>query len=205
MKKFTSFILMTTLAFSLCACGNANTDTTSSTDLSEATTTEAASSDTIESADSDTDNSGNSNTTEAVSDESDRTTGESPAAMLFNDFKALIADGQLKTTDELANALISKEYIPFMGATMPVEEGYLNGFSTEISGFSSGTTFGPSIGSIPFVGYVFIVDDDVNTFMDTLKSAADLRWNICTQADEMLCDSVDNYVFFVMSPATFEE
>ena len=67
--------------------------------------------------------------------------------------------------------------------------------------------FGPMIGSIPFIGYVFELKDetDVNQFISTLKSNADLRWNICTEADEMVVCSVDKKVFFVMCPKYFEE
>ena len=62
------------------------------------------------------------------------------------------------------------------------------------------------IGSIPFVGYVFELSDDadVEAFMATLESKSDLRWNICTEADERLCSNVDNFVFFIMAPAGFD-
>ena len=67
--------------------------------------------------------------------------------------------------------------------------------------------FGPMIGTIPFIGYVFELKDetDVNQFISTLKSNANLRWNICTEADEMVVCSVDKKVFFVMCPKYFEE
>ena len=104
----------------------------------------------------------------------------------------------------LAEELLSHESIPFAGAVAQVEPGLLAGFgNTEITGFSEGAQFAPMIGSIPFVGYIFKVDGDVNAFMDTLRANADLRWNICTEADEMLCESVGNTVFFLMAPASF--
>ena len=95
-----------------------------------------------------------------------------------------------------------------MPAVMPVEEGWLNGFGdAEITGFKEGAMFGPMIGTIPFVGYVFELKDetDVNQFISILKSNADLRWNVCTEADEMAVCSVDKKVFFVMCPKYFEE
>lgn len=128
-----------------------------------------------------------------------------PATILLADYKEKVKAGDLKTTEELANAVIANELIPFAGATMPVEEGFLNGFTEEIKGFEEGTMFGPMIGSIPFVGYVFKVEKDADAFVESLKKAADLRWNICTQADEMVCEAVDGTVFFVMAPASFEE
>lgn len=128
-----------------------------------------------------------------------------PATILLADFKEKVGKGDLKTTEELANALIENEIIPFAGATMPVEEGFLNGFSEEIKGFTEGTMFSPMIGSIPFVGYVFKVEKDVDAFVENLKKTADLRWNICTQADEMVCEKVGDFVYFVMAPASFDE
>ena len=90
---------------------------------------------------------------------------------------------------------------------MPVEEGCLNGFGdAEITGFKEGTTFGPMISTIPFIGYVFELKDDtdVNQFISDLKSKAMLNWNICTSADEMKVGHVDKKVFFVMCPKYFE-
>ena len=91
---------------------------------------------------------------------------------------------------------------------MSVEEGYLTGVgNAEIKGFKEGAMFAPMIGTIPFVGYVFTLDsaESVAGFTATLKKNDDKRWNICTEADEMITGSVGNKVFFVMSPLSFEE
>lgn len=124
----------------------------------------------------------------------------------------LLADFKKKAasmgTEELANALIENPAIQFMGGAMPVEEGLLSGFdNTEIKGFKSGAVFMPMIGSIPFIGYVFELENqaDVPAFISTLKESANLRWNICVTADEMVTGSVGNKVFFVMCPTTLEE
>lgn len=130
-------------------------------------------------------------------------TSNTPAYVLLADFREKMAD--YKSTEDMANALIANKIIPFMGATMPVSEGYLNGFTEEIKGFKAGTMFGPAIGSIPFVGYVFEVDGDVDSFVKNLQDKSDLRWNVCTSADEMVCEANGNVVFFVMAPAEFEE
>jgi len=37
-----------------------------------------------------------------------------------------------------------------------------------------------------------------------LKDNANPRWNICTEAEETVVGSVDNKVFFVMCPKSFE-
>ena len=108
----------------------------------------------------------------------------------------------------MAETLVSNSVIAFSGGAVAVEPGYLTGFDdTEIKGFKEGAMFAPMIGTPPFVGYVFTLEDgaDVSAFISTLKSAANLRWNICTSADEMVTGSVGNKVFFVMSPISFDE
>ncbi len=108
----------------------------------------------------------------------------------------------------IAEALVTSPVIKFSGGAMPIEEGLLSGFgNAEIKGFKSGAMFAPMIGSIPFVGYVFELSDGINasSFISTLKSNADLRWNICTSADEMVTGSVGNKVFFVMCPTSLED
>lgn len=108
---------------------------------------------------------------------------------------------------EIADRLLTNEIIPFVGATMAVEPGLLMGFGeTEITGFSEGVMFGPSIGTIPFVGYIFTLDGsvDAETFLQLIRDAADLRWNVCTEADELLVSASGDTVFFLMCPAFFE-
>ncbi len=134
------------------------------------------------------------------------TTAPAPTTVgtkLLADFKTM-AD---KTPQEIADALLTNEVIQFMPASMPVEEGFLNGFNNEIKGFEEGVMFGPAIGTIPFVGYIFTVAEsgDVDAFVTTLETEANLRWNICTEAEELIVEAVGNTVFFVMCPTTFEE
>lgn len=127
----------------------------------------------------------------------------SPAQYVWTQFQSEIKEN--RNLEEVANAILADEaVVPFGPMVMPVEEGLLNGFgNTEIKGFTQAVTFGPMIGTIPFIGYIFETDD-VDTLKATLESSADLRWNICTEADEMLVESVDNYVFFVMATNTWE-
>ena len=119
-------------------------------------------------------------------------------------FKANSGGSALSVAESLsANAAIK---VP-VGA-MAIEPGYLTGFdNTEITGFKEGAVFMPMIGTIPFVGYVFTLDNaaDAPAFIADLKANANLRWNICTSADEMVTGSAGNKVFFVMCPTAFEE
>lgn len=124
---------------------------------------------------------------------------------LLAQFKTLANAG--KDVQTIAQELVTSPAILFSGGAMPIEPGLLAGFgNTEITGFTSGATFAPMIGTIPFVGYVFELDasTDVSAFISTLKSNADLRWNICVEADEMVAGSVGNKVFFVMCPTSLE-
>ena len=143
------------------------------------------------------------------STETAESTPESSGTMgntLYNDFVSKAKNNSSMSTEELANELVKNPVIKFAPMTMPVEEGYLAGFSTEIDGFKSGATFGPMIGSIPFVGYVFEVEkeSDVDGFIKKLNDNADPRWNICVEADETVYGNVGTKVFFVMCPASAE-
>ncbi len=133
-----------------------------------------------------------------------KTEATTPATILAQDFLAITKADNSISLESLADKLVSNEIIPFGPAIMEVEEGYLNGFTSEVTGFSEGMMFGPMIGSIPFIGYVFKTDKSAD-LISSLKEKADLRWNVCTQADEMVTESSKDYVFFVMAPANFDE
>lgn len=125
--------------------------------------------------------------------------------ILLADFKARAAAGDVLT---IAEALIQNSAIKFSGSAMSVEPGLLSGFgNNEITGFKSGAAFMPIIGSIPFVGYVFELENaaDVSGFISKLKASANLRWNVCVEADEMVTGSVGSKVFFVMCPTSLED
>ena len=128
----------------------------------------------------------------------------SAAQTLLNVFYNEIGANPAATTEDLANAIMAHESIQFMPMVMPVEEGYLNGFNNEIHGFAEAAIFAPGIGTRPFVGYIFKLADgaDVEAFKANLEAEANLRWNICTSAEEMVCESVGNTVFFLMCTTT---
>lgn len=110
--------------------------------------------------------------------------------------------------DTLAQGLLTQETVGFQGTTAPVEPGTLMGFgNTPIEGFSQGVMFAPVIGTIPFLGYLFRLDGgtDGDAFVKTLEDNADLRWNICTQADECIVRREGDVVFFLMCPRSMEE
>lgn len=134
--------------------------------------------------------------------------GETVGTLLAEEFHVIKAENAEITAQEMADKILANPMIQFGGASMEIEEGLLTGFgNAEITGFNNGVMFAPMIGTIPFVGYVFTLDEgaDVDAFMQTLRDNADPRWNICTEAEETIVENADNMVFFVMCPAQFEE
>ena len=114
------------------------------------------------------------------------------------------------TAEEIANAVISDPIIQFMGMAMainPTDFEFLSGLGEAKIEYEEGAMFGPMIGTIPFIGYIFNVAEgtDVEAFKTMLSENANLRWNICTAADELVIDNVGNTVFFLMCPASFEQ
>lgn len=177
MKKLLSILIATTLLLSLCACGSSAPAATEPP-VHETPTPSAAPSETP--------------------------AGESMGQALLKDFTDRVNAEPALGAEELAKALLENPVIEFTGDALPVEPGLLTGFgNTEITGFAQGAMFAPMIGTIPFVGYVFVLDEgaDAEAFVQTLKDNADPRWNICTEADETIAEHVGNTVFFVMCPA----
>ena len=126
---------------------------------------------------------------------------------LYADFTAKVNAGETDV-QAIVDALLSSGLLPFEGGmSAEMEEGFLMGFSSDIEGFEKAIMFGPMIGAIPFVGYVFELSsaDESEAFCAKLLENADPRWNICTEADETVCGSVDNLVFFVMCSNQAEE
>ncbi len=176
MKKILALMLTLVMVLSLAACGGSKEDKP--------------------------ENNAGANTQKE--DAADEIVANTIGTKLYVDFKSK-ANG---TCQEIADGLLENELIPFMGASMPVEPGLLSGFdNAEITGFKEGVMFGPAIGSIAFVGYVFELEEgtDVETFKTTLKDNANLRWNICVAAEEIVVENEGNKVFFVMCPTSFDE
>jgi len=231
MKKILSILLVFAMLVSLAACGGKNNDEIKENDnqvVTETGKTEEKVPDKKDESKVDSEK----NEVVASNDKEDKKEEEKPAekpettpevkpeekpaekpqsspktlgTTLLADFKAKASS---MGTEELANALVQNPAIKFMGGAMPVEEGLLSGFdNAEIKGFKSGAVFMPMIGSIAFIGYVFELDNaaDIPAFISTLEKNANMRWNICVEAEEMVTGSSGNKVFFVMCPTSLEE
>ena len=130
-----------------------------------------------------------------------------PAGKLLAEFKKLVKEDKNATTESIATKLSENEIFPFFVAPMPIQEGYLSGFSKDIVGFKDSHIIMPMIGSIPFVSYVFELEDgaDVDAFVETLKDNANMRWLVCVTAEEIVCEKEGNLVFFCMAKTSFAE
>lgn len=223
MKKIIAFSLALTLLGAFSSCGKEEDSQSSLTSApSESQTeTEAPTEESETSSDPDT-SAGEfsgiaiatvppeyaNNENSSGSDESKPPVGDdSPAKLLYAQFGDIVSDSNSHTTADIAETLAANEIFPFNTATLEMSEGWINGFTEEITGFKSATFFGPMIGTIPFVGYVFELDKNADTeaFINNLNEKSNLAWNVCTVADEKLGGSEGNFVFFVMAPASFEE
>lgn len=202
MKKLLLSALALTLAFSMAACGK---------DTEPSATPEPSIQESVESEPISTETPATEAPveTEAPAENETPVEGETVGSTLLGVFNQLMAD-ETAGHDALtiADKLVTHESILFSGGAMEVEAGFLSGFDNyEVTGFEHGAMFAPMIGSIPFVGYVFTLpeDADVDAFMTGLKDNANLRWQICVEAEEMICEANGNTVFFLMCPTSFEE
>lgn len=202
MKKLVIAALTMTLVFSLTACGGNKENDTPSEPTNVESSADTESTDATESTDSETE--GGDIATDSESDVSAETAG----VIMLNAFKELMADGTDYTSLEIAEKLVANPIIQFMGGAMPVEPGLLSGFDNyEVTGFEEGAMFGPMMGSIPFVGYVFKLpaDADVDAFMTGLKDNANMRWQICVEAEELIAEADGSTVFFLMTKKNLNE
>ena len=182
MKKVLAILMALVMVLALAACSKAP--------VTEETSTDADVQESVE------------ETSEAA------VSGESVAQSLVNEFKALAATetDALVIGEKLAqNAAVAA--ISPAAMELELEENYLSGFDNyEVNGFEKVIMVAPMMGTIPFVSYVFELAEgtDAAAFVQGLEDNANLRWNICTMADEMASAAEGNLVFFVMAPAAFE-
>lgn len=128
---------------------------------------------------------------------------------LWNAFLTEIEANPEISGEELANKIITNPIIQFFGGAMPIEAGaeFFMGFDNyQITGYETATMFGPMMGSIPFIGYIFELAEgaDVNAFVEALNTNCNTRWQICVTADQIVVGTKGNTVFFLMCPASFD-
>lgn len=137
---------------------------------------------------------------------------------LWDVFCTGIAENPNATAEELAVKIADSGIAPYSLSGMPLStlaspnengELYLQGFGNyNFAGLDTekSAIFLPMIGSA-FVGYIFELPDgtDAESFIKTLEENANLRWQICVSAEQMVVGSVGNKVFFVMCRTTVED
>lgn len=201
MKKIVAIILASIMLLAFVSCGNNNNgETTTDADTTTAAPGESTAEETTAEIPEET-------TAEVSSDIIPTVDEKTLGGKLWASFLDTCKSNPSATTEEIANVVSSISDIQFMRMVSPIEPGLLAGFdNTEIKGFKSGHAFGPMIGSIPFICYIFELEDgaDVEAFVKNLTDSANPRWNICVEAKQTVAGSCGNYVFFVMCPDSMQ-
>lgn len=100
---------------------------------------------------------------------------------------------------EIAQKIIADDLAEISLEAESVEPGWLNGFDEDVTGFTKGVMIAPVIGSIPYVSYVFETDDP-EALVKELDEKHNMRWNICTEAEEKVSSIYENLVYYAMVP-----
>lgn len=124
---------------------------------------------------------------------------------LWEVFETIMNDNPSSMAVDVAFNLTQHESIPAEASFGAAEmmPGLLAGFdNAEITDFKSCAMFGPMMGSVAFIGYVFELEEgaDVEAFMTNLTDNANPRWNVCVEADQTVVGAYNNMVFFLMCP-----
>jgi len=102
---------------------------------------------------------------------------------------------QINTDEEARKAAIG------MGMVMPMEAGYFQGFSADVSGFKSAAVIAPMMSSALLV-YVFELEEGANVrdFVSFLNDNADPAWMVCMTAETTTIGAIDNYALVAYAP-----
>ena len=184
MKKVCALLLALVMAFSLAACtrgGNLEGEAT--------------------------ENGGTDQTPGGLENENGTAEDQSLASRLVDDFKTLLNTDNMMGGRALVDELLKSDRLSFESKVTDVQPGKLTGFKGEITGFKEGVMFAPTKSDVPFIGYVFTLEDntDVESFVKMLRSNADVEWNETAKAEEMMAEGLGKMVFFVMSPKSLDK
>ena len=111
----------------------------------------------------------------------------------YNDYIASVESEEDKISYE--------EFISYQIVTQPVEDlEFLMGLTEVPAGIGEAYLYQPGMMGQAYIGYVFRLTEgtDVEAFKTALKEKADLRWNICTAANTIVCENYGDTVFFSM-------
>lgn len=209
MKKILSLGLVVLMLLSVVGCDNTN-------DVTEGTTPNTPVEDTV-----DTNNTGDAGSAETEPAETTPVTEEANTIgdKINSVFSTKMTENNQTASIDLANAIIEAQIVPYMMGAVPLsdmaapdEEGkvYLQGFDNyDFAGvnLADSAVFMPMMGSVPFIGYIFDTADEaeLGNLMVTLKENANMRWQVCVEADQMIIENSGDKILFVMCPSTIEE
>lgn len=187
MKKTLLAIIFALLVISLVACGTKKDDGKDTddaiNDIESGTGTDVIAPDT----DASTETDAETDSEELLSDS------------VVNAFFEKAKDGM--TAEEIANEMVKDGETEGYVVDVMGDDSYFMGFgNAEITGYSEAARFSPMIGTIPFMAYIFILDEgaDSAAFIQMLLDNCNPRWNICTEADTVKAEQSGNAILFLM-------
>lgn len=187
MKKTLLAIIFAILVISLVSCGAKKDDGKGTddaiNDIESGTGTDVIAPDT----DASTETDAGTDSEELLSDS------------VVNAFFKKAKDGM--TAEEIANEMVKDGETEGYVVDVMGDDSYFMGFgNAEITGYTEAARFSPMIGTIPFMAYIFILDEgaDSAAFMQMLLDNCNPRWNICTEADTVKTEQSGNAILFLM-------
>ncbi|MBE6537865.1 MAG: hypothetical protein E7671_00165 [Ruminococcaceae bacterium] len=200
MKKILALILAAMMIFAVVSCGNTNTDGKDTDTDAVVDTTVDTTEDTATDTDVDT-----TVDTDAVDGETEGSALEAAAKAVmekYAEFAGMRASYDEYMAMDDVEEMTYEEYISYQIMIEPVEAGaeLLQGFTTAPTGYTEAYSFYPGMMGAPFIGYIFTLEEgaDVEAFKTFLTENCDMRWNICTSANTVVCENVGNVVYFNM-------
>ena len=184
MKKILALVLSALMILALVACGTPEETTPADTTVSETPETDAP----------------------VINDSVILPTVEEGTwgAAFWADFEAAVAANKGATADVLAGAMQMSASGAAMGMAMvmPMEAGFFQGFTADVTGFKSAAVIAPMMSSTLLV-YVFELEEGANVreFVSFLNDNADPAWMVCMTAETTTIGSIDNYVLAAYAPS----
>ena len=189
MKKILALILSALMLLSLASCGQEANETTADKETSAPAT-----------------DNGTDTTAPEVEKQPNSTVAlETIAKALaskyteYGDFRSTY-DEMMKDMPE-EDKISFEEYLSYQVVTMPIEDfSFLSGLTEVPAGIKEAYVYQPGMMGQAYIGYIFRLTEgtDVETFKKALSDKADLRWNICTAANTIICENYGDTVFFSM-------
>ena len=189
MKKIVSLILLLSLVLTFAVSCNNQTEPTGSSEPTTVPTVEPTTAPT------------EAPTTSAIIEP---TIAEGTwGAAFWADFNAAVEANKGASADVIANTIYTSASGSAigMGMVMPMEAGYFQGFSADVTGFKSAAVIAPMMSGTLLV-YVFELEENasVREFVNFLNNNSDPGWMICMVAETTTIGANGNYVLAAYAP-----